>query len=107
MGPTGIIIEGQPPNEEAARYLAAEMDCFANTPGGGAIILGVADDGTRIGTRLDAEWLRHRIWEPANKQLLMGPHRDHKRRRLEGSEKRRPGDANTRTTARASTPYFP
>ena len=43
--------------------------CFANSPGGGAIILGVADDGTHIGTNLDREWLRHRIWELTERAL--------------------------------------
>ena len=31
----------------------------------GAVVLGIADDGTRIGTALDGEWLHHRIWELA------------------------------------------
>jgi ATP-dependent DNA helicase RecG len=34
---------------------------MANTPGGGALVVGVADDGTVLGTELDADWLRHRI----------------------------------------------
>jgi ATP-dependent DNA helicase RecG len=70
-GPGGSVLPGQPENEEAARYLAGEMACFANTPGGGAIILGVADDGQRIGTALEPEWLRHRIWELTGKQLTV------------------------------------
>lgn len=36
---------------------------MANTAGGGAIVVGVANDGTRIGTHLEPEWLRDRIWE--------------------------------------------
>lgn len=39
--------------------------------GGGAIILGVADDGTVIGTALDAEWLRHRIFELTDRALTV------------------------------------
>ena len=44
---------------------------MANTPGGGALIVGVADDGARIGTRLDAGWLRHRIWELTSQKLTV------------------------------------
>ena len=62
-GPGGVILPGVNENEEAAKYLAAEMACFANTPDGGALILGVADKGDRVGTTLDADWLRHRIYE--------------------------------------------
>ena len=62
-GPAGVILPGASENEEAAKYLAAEMACFANTPGGGALILGVADKGERVGTAIDADWLRHRLYE--------------------------------------------
>jgi ATP-dependent DNA helicase RecG len=48
-GPGGAVQPGGRENESAARYLAGEMACFANTPAGGALILGVADDGARIG----------------------------------------------------------
>lgn len=58
-------------NESAARYLAGEMACFANTPAGGALILGVADDGARIGTDLEPQWLRHRIWELTEHRLTV------------------------------------
>ena len=44
---------------------------MANTPGGGAVIVGIADDGARIGTRLDADWVRHRIWELTSHQLTV------------------------------------
>jgi ATP-dependent DNA helicase RecG len=67
----GSIAAGTRENEEAARYLAGEMACLANTAGGGAIILGVADDGNRIGTELGAEWLRHRIYELTSRQLTI------------------------------------
>ena len=50
-GPGGRVVVGSDRNESAARYLAGEMACMANSPGGGAVILGVADDGTRIGVR--------------------------------------------------------
>ena len=44
---------------------------MANTAGGGAVIVGIADDGARIGTRLDADWVRHRIWELTSHQLTV------------------------------------
>ena len=58
-------------NEEAAEYLAGEMACMANTPGGGAIVLGLSDDGVRIGTELDSEWLRHRIFQLTERKLTV------------------------------------
>ena len=67
----GTLVPGGAKNERAADYLAGEMACMANTPGGGAIIVGVSDDGVRIGTRLDMDWLRHRIWELTSKQLTV------------------------------------
>ena len=62
---------GAPANEEAAAYLAGEMACMANTAGGGAIVLGIADDGDRIGSSLDAQWLRHRIYELTERKLTV------------------------------------
>ena len=70
-GPRGVVLPGERTNEKAADYLAEEMACMANTPGGGALIVGIADDGTRIGTRLDPERLRHRIWELTSRQLTV------------------------------------
>ncbi len=70
-GAGGRVEPGAEESEEAARYLAEEMACFANTPGGGAIILGIADDGTRIGTSLQAERLRHRIYELTGRKLAV------------------------------------
>lgn len=70
-GTGGAVLEGSAENEEAATYLADELACFANTPGGGAIVLGVADDGQRIGTNLDPEWLRHRIYELTSRRLTI------------------------------------
>lgn len=67
----GSVRAGRAQNEDAATYLAGEMACLANTPGGGAIILGIADDGERIGTELDGEWLRHRIFQLTNRQLTI------------------------------------
>lgn len=68
-GPSGSILPGQTQNEAAARYLAGEMACMANTPGGGAIIVGISDRGDRIGTELDSEWLRHRVWQLTEHRL--------------------------------------
>lgn len=70
-GPGGAVMAGNAENDDAARSLADELACFANSPGGGAVVLGVADDGQRIGTNLDAEWLRHRIYELTNRQLTV------------------------------------
>lgn len=67
----GEMTPGSTHSEEAASYLAGEMACMANSPGGGAIILGIADDGTFIGTQLSAEWLRHRIWQLTQQQLTV------------------------------------
>ena len=67
--PGGAVLPGPAENDPAAEYLAGEMACLTNTPGGGAIILGVADDGQRIGTDLNAEWLRHRIWQLTEQKL--------------------------------------
>jgi ATP-dependent DNA helicase RecG len=63
-GRGGILLPGETTNHAAAHYLAREVCCLANTPGGGALILGV-EDGTwqALGTRLDPDWLRHRIYQ--------------------------------------------
>ncbi|MEI2699654.1 MAG: ATP-binding protein [Microthrixaceae bacterium] len=70
-GTGGAIQQGSQENEAAARYLAGEMACLANTPGGGALIVGIADDGLRIGTALDPGWLRHRVWELTGGRLTV------------------------------------
>lgn len=63
-GAGGILLPGETRNAEAVSKLADEVACFANTPGGGALILGVEDSqGTVLGTELDTEWLRQRIDE--------------------------------------------
>lgn len=69
--PDGSILEGQQRSEAAASYLAGEMACMANTPGGGAVIVGIADDGTVIGTSLDVEWLRSRIWQLTQQRVTV------------------------------------
>lgn len=70
-GPGGKVLAGNRENEVAAGYLAGEMACLSNTPGGGAVILGVADDGLAIGTHLDPEWLRHRIYQLTDRMLTV------------------------------------
>ena len=65
------MFPGTTENEPTASYLTDELACLANTPGGGAIILGVADDGQRIGTDLDSEWLRHRIYELTRRRVTI------------------------------------
>jgi ATP-dependent DNA helicase RecG len=67
----GTIVLGNVESEQAAKYFAEEAACFANTPSGGAIIIGIADDGTRIGSDLDSEWLRHRIYELTERRLTV------------------------------------
>lgn len=43
--------------------MADEVAYLANTPGGGALIVGVENNsGDLLGTELDAEWLRHQIY---------------------------------------------
>jgi ATP-dependent DNA helicase RecG len=61
-GRDGQLLPGASTNSKAADALAGEVRCFSNTPGGGALILGV-DDKTHalIGTALEVEWLRQRI----------------------------------------------
>jgi ATP-dependent DNA helicase RecG len=70
-GPGGVVRPGSRENEAAAVKLAGEAACMANTPGGGALIVGVADDGTLIGADLDAEWLRQRVYELTRRLLTV------------------------------------
>lgn len=55
-----------PHDERAAVALAAEAACMANSPGGGTLIVGIADDqagpAAFVGAQLDVAWLRQRIW---------------------------------------------
>lgn len=44
---------------------------MANSPQGGALIVGVANDGTLVGAALDSDWLRHRIYERLARQLTV------------------------------------
>lgn len=63
-GRGGVLLTGEPRNLAAADSLANDVACMANTPGGGALIVGIENGtGSLLGTALDAEWLRHRVWE--------------------------------------------
>lgn len=68
-GRHGVLTAGPAELEQVARQLHPELACMANTPGGGAIVLGVADDGSRSGATVDTEQLRHRIYELSGRQL--------------------------------------
>lgn len=63
-GAGGVLLPAEQHNIAAAEHLAGEVACFANTPGGGALILGVEDrTGALLGTNLEIDWLRHRIYQ--------------------------------------------
>lgn len=56
------IEPGLPTNQTAAVALADEVACMANSPGGGALVVGVEDGtGRMIGTELNVDWLRDSI----------------------------------------------
>ena len=59
-------------HDRAAEVLAIEVACFANTARGGVLVVGVEDDaaglGALVGTHLDLDWLKERIWS------LTAPH---------------------------------
>ncbi len=63
-GTGGLLLPGEPHNLAAADQLANEVACLANTPGAGALLVGVENaTGALLGAALDQEWLRHRIYE--------------------------------------------
>lgn len=61
----GVYGPGSAKNEAAAKALAEEAACLANSEGG-ALVVGVADKSVGaaafVGADLDTEWLRERIW---------------------------------------------
>ncbi|MCL1801954.1 MAG: ATP-binding protein, partial [Promicromonosporaceae bacterium] len=62
-GAGGRILAGEITSTKAADQLADEVAAMANTPGGGALIVGVENrTGDLLGTQLDAEWLRKEIY---------------------------------------------
>lgn len=65
----GMLRPATARNDRAADALAGEAACMANSDGGGALIVGVGDDGSLIGTALDAEWLRSRIYDLTERKL--------------------------------------
>jgi ATP-dependent DNA helicase RecG len=67
----GSIRPGNRQNDRAAQSLAGAVACMANTPGGGALVVGAADDGTLIGTELDAGWLRHRLYDMTTRRVTV------------------------------------
>lgn len=73
-GRQGVVLPSLTRNETAAAALAGEAACMSNTPGGGALIVGVSDDGDLIGTDLDEEWLRHRIYQLTRRLLTVDAH---------------------------------
>lgn len=67
----GLLGPSQPRNEKAAAHLAGEVACMANTPGGGGLVVGVAKDGSLIGTDMEAEWLRARLYERLDRRVTV------------------------------------
>ncbi|WP_460682650.1 DUF5635 domain-containing protein [Nesterenkonia populi] len=62
-GAGGHLLPGSAENTKAADQLADEVAAMANTPGGGALIVGVENrSGDLLGTELDIEWLRQQIY---------------------------------------------
>lgn len=71
-GRDGVYGAGSPQNEQAARALAEEAGCLANSEGG-VLVVGVDDKATGaaafVGADLDEEWLRERIWATTEPHL--------------------------------------
>ncbi|WP_165485809.1 ATP-binding protein [Frankia sp. Cppng1_Ct_nod] len=70
----GLLTAGATRHEPTARDLAEAACCFANAHGG-VVIVGVDDraggPAAFVGTSLDPEWLRHRIWELTDPHLAV------------------------------------
>lgn len=68
----GAVRPGSPQNEPAARQLAQEAACMANTAGGGVLIVGVdGRTGELIGADTRPDWLRTRIYELTDRRLTV------------------------------------
>lgn len=67
----GRIMPGPADLDEVARQLLREAACMANTPGGGIVVVGVANDGTRTGATVDGNALRHRVYELSGRRLTL------------------------------------
>lgn len=62
-GSGGRLLAGSAENSTAANQLADETAAMANTPGGGALVVGIENGtGDLLGTELDPEWLRQQIY---------------------------------------------
>lgn len=76
----GTVIRGErvaipPRHEDAARALAKDAACFANTDHGGVLIVGVNDKAfgpaAFVGADLDTVWLRERIFRLTQPNLFV------------------------------------
>lgn len=57
------MLPGSAENAKAADQLADEVAAMANTPGGGALVVGVEDRAVDLlGTERDPAWLRQQIY---------------------------------------------
>ena len=66
------ILPGKPDSKAVAKQLAAEVACFANSPGGGVIIVGVEDaTGDLIGAASDTDWLRTRLYQLTDNKVTV------------------------------------
>lgn len=67
---TGATRVGSYRPKDVAEKLAEKAACFANTPGGGALIVGVEDKtGRVVGTDIDTDWLRARLHESTSGKM--------------------------------------
>lgn len=67
-----LILPGEPRSEPVAKQLAAEAACFANSPGGGIIVVGVDDaTGELIGAASDIDWLRTRLYQLTDSKITV------------------------------------
>lgn len=76
---TGGLGRGLAQSEDVARQVAGEAACMANSDGGGAIILGLSDTGALCGAEVDADWLRHRVYELTDRRLTVSVSEQHVR----------------------------
>ena len=67
-----LVLPGEPRSEPVAKQLAAEAACFANSPGGGVIVVGVDDaTGELIGAASDIDWLRTRLYQLTDSKITV------------------------------------
>lgn len=60
----GKIIAISPQSKPVARQIADEVACMANSPGGGALVIGLDDKtGLPIGAVTDAAWLAKQVYD--------------------------------------------